>query len=312
MKKGLDKLVGMRREKARARIDIAACGKMGEVFPHTLLEGVGGTGKTALALAIAEELGYYCVVTEAAAMKTREHIIKRIQVANAKALQLQRPLLLFVDEVQRLSEPQQEVFYYPMDRKEPRIILPTETVSLQPFTLMAATTRRDELDQASFVKRFGNIWRITRYSVDDLVVILDMYFKSQNMVCEYEHVYFIASRSLGIPRQALRLGEKVRNVFLASNSVKFTMAHCERAIQLEGIDPLGLEELHIEYLRILADSPGPRGIGGIAGRLGQQVEVIEETVEPVLLELGMIDRTARGRMIMNRGLNHLNERHEKI
>jgi Holliday junction DNA helicase RuvB len=311
MKKGLDKLVGMRREKARARIDIAACLKTGEVFPHTLLEGVGGTGKTALALAIAEELGYYSIVTEAAALKTREQVIQRLRSAHAAAEQSGKPLLLFIDEVQRFSEPQQEVFYYPLDRRDPRILLPTETIHLAPFTLMAATTRRDELDEASFVKRFGNIWQIHRYCLDDLIVILAGYFQAMNIKARYEHTSYLAKRSLGIPRQALRLAGKVRNVFLASNHATLTMAHCQLAIKLEGIDPIGLEELHVEYLRILAESPGPRGVGGIAGRLGQQVEVIEETVEPTLLHLGMMDRTSRGRVIMPKGLKHLETFHKK-
>jgi Holliday junction DNA helicase RuvB len=174
---------------------------------------------------------------------------------------------------------------------------------------MAATTRRDELDQASFVKRFGNIWRVGRYSVNDLITILHKYFESQGVDTNYPHLEYIAKRCLGIPRQAKRLAEKVRNVFLASHASELTLVHCQLAIRLEGIDPIGLEELHVEYLRILADTPGPRGVGGIAGRLGQQVEVIEETVEPILLSLGMIDRTSRGRMITPNGQKHLAVHH---
>jgi len=306
---GLDDLVGMRREKARARIDIAACKRTGETFPHSLLTGIGGVGKTALALAIAEELGYYSIVTEAAALKTKAQIDQRLFSANESALSAGKPLLLFVDEAQRLSRPQQEVFYYPMDRGDPRIIESTGTVHLSPFTLMAATTRRDALDQGSFVKRFGNIWQIRRYSVDDLLVILNKYFESQGIDADYEHLKYMAKRCLGVPRQAKRLAEKVRNVFLASSNTKLTLGHCEMAMRLEGIDNVGLEELHLEYLKMLADASGPRGIGGIAGRLGQQVEVIEEIAEPTLLHLGFIDRTSRGRMITPRGEQHLERYH---
>lgn len=312
MKRGLEQLIGMRREKARARIDIAATKRAGEVFPHTLLEGCGGTGKTALALAIAEELHYYSVVTEAAALKTREQIIKRLISAHDEAKQAGKPLLLFVDEVHRLSITLQEVFYYPMDRKEPRITTPTGVVHFKPFTLMAATTRRDELDQASFVKRFGNIWHVTRYSEVDIAKIVNGYFEKQKIRIGYQECRYIASRSLGVPRQALRLSEKVRNVFYASNSRRLDLRHCDVAIDLEGIDPIGLDELSVRYLKILAESPSPRGIGGLAGRLGQQTEVIEGTVEPILLELGMIDRTAKGRMLTPAGKSHLNEFHEKV
>jgi Holliday junction DNA helicase RuvB len=311
MKRGLDKLIGMRREKARARIDILACKRAREVFPHTLLEGVGGTGKTALALAIAEELNYYSVITEAAALKTREQIIKRLSGAHDEANSENKHLLLFVDEVHRLSIVLQEVFYYPMDRKEPRITVPTGVIHFKPFTLMAATTRRDELDQASFVKRFGNIWRVERYDEGDIMRIIKLYFNAQKIRIDYRCCEYLASRSLGIPRQALRLAEKARNVCLASMGHQLTLAHCQTAIRLEGIDPAGLDELSVHYLQILSESPSPRGLGGLAGRLGQQADMIEGTVEPILLELSFVDRTAKGRMITCRGKRHL-ERFHKI
>lgn len=309
MKRGLEKLVGMRREKSRARIDIAACKRAGEVFPHTLLEGCGGTGKTALGLAIAEELNYYSVVTEAAALKTREQVIKRLVSAHEEARQARKPLLLFVDEVHRLSITLQEVFYYPMDRKDPRITLSTGVMKFKPFTLMAATTRRDELDQASFVKRFGNIWRVTRYHQIDVAKIVASYFKTQGIFIGFRECDFIASRSLGVPRQALRLAEKVRNVFYASGSKQLNVHHCEVAIHLEGIDPIGLDEKSVQYLEILSDSSSPRGLGGLAGRLGEQADVIEGTVEPILMELGFVDRTSRGRLLTRAGRKHLERFH---
>lgn len=111
-KYGLSKLIGMRREKARARIDIAACKKTGEPFPHTLLEGVGGTGKTALALAIAEELCYHSVITEAAALKTREQIIKRLISSHEEARRAGKPLLFFIDAGSFLLSDGQERFLY--------------------------------------------------------------------------------------------------------------------------------------------------------------------------------------------------------
>jgi Holliday junction DNA helicase RuvB len=307
---GLNSLIGMRREKTRAKIDIAVCRKLNEVFPHTLITGCGGTGKTALALAIAEELRYHSVITEAAALKTRTSIIQRLVSAHEEALKVGKPLLLFIDEVHRLSISLQEVFYYPMDRDNPRITLASGIVTFKPFTLMAATTRRDELDQASFVKRFSNIWRIERYHKNDILKIIIGYFRQQSIPVGYLECDFIASRSLGIPRQALRLAEKVRNVFLASGSKELTIQHCEAAIKLEGIDSIGLDELSVRYLSILSKSSSPRGLGGLSGRLGQQAEVIEGTVEPILLELDFIDRTAKGRIITKAGREHLMKYHD--
>lgn len=174
---------------------------------------------------------------------------------------------------------------------------------------MAATTRRDELDQASFVKRFGNIWRVTRYCLDDIISIINIYLKSQKIDAPYDCCKYIAERSLGVPRQALRLAEKVRNVYLAKGHRRLLNSDCELAIKLEGIDPRGLDELSVRYLEILAESGTARGIGGLAGRLGQQAEVIEGTVEPILLELSFIDRTTKGRMISPKGKAHLEKYH---
>jgi Holliday junction DNA helicase RuvB len=295
--------------KARAQIDIQACLRMKEVFPHTLLEGPGGCGKTAFALAIAEELDYYSIVTEAASLRTRQQIIDCLTTAEHQAVKAGKPLLLFVDEVQRFSIPQQEVWYYPLDRKQPRITLSDKTIQLRPFTLIAATTRQDSLDQASFVKRFGNILNVQRFNEQDLRTIIKGYFNSQKILVSCFVLQYISQRSLGIPRQALRLAEKVRNFFLSSGEVSLGLHHCEAALKLEGLDDTGLSNLHIGYLQALLESGKPRGVVGIAGRLGQSVEIVSELIEPILLELGLIDRTARGRVITEGGRKYLAKFH---
>ena len=306
---GLDKLIGMRNLKARARIDIAACKKTREPFPHTLIDGLGGCGKSALAHAIAEELHYHQVKVEASALKKREDIIERLISAHEEAHCKNKKLLLFIDEVHRLSSPLQEVFYFPLDREQPHITTATGVTLLHPFTLVAATTRRDVLDQSSFVRRFGNIWRVSRFDIDDIVKIVYDYMRRNQIKASYECCRFIATRSLGIPRQAIRLSERVRNVFLAHNCQRLTTETCELAIKLEGIDPIGLDELSVHYLKILAQFSEPRGLGSLAGRLGEQKETLENMIEPVLLELGLIDRASRGRMITSDGLKHLEQYH---
>jgi Holliday junction DNA helicase RuvB len=295
----------------RARVDIQACNKVGEVFPHTLICSIGGLGKTSLALAIADELQYHSVVTEAAALKSREQIIKRLIDAHEAAALARKPLLFFIDEIHRLSIVMQEVFYFPMDRENPKIATSEGIVYFKPFTLIAATTRRDELDEESFVKRFGNVWQIARYCQDDIVLLIHDWFKDQGIELNYICCRSIAARSLGIPRQALRLAEKVRNVFLADGAVSLQIRHCEQAFHMEGIDALGLNELAIGYLRVLEDSTSARGLGALAGRLGQKPEVIEGTLEPVLLELAFIDRVSHGRLITPKGIAHLERYHRK-
>lgn len=111
---GLDKLVGLSREKQRFRVQLARCRKQGRVFNHTLLFGVGGTGKTALARAVAEELRYHLIEVEAAELKNRDAINNLLLASMSEANSHHKPLCLFIDEVHRLSKLQQEAFYYPM------------------------------------------------------------------------------------------------------------------------------------------------------------------------------------------------------
>ena len=303
---GLAALVGMRREKERARIDIAASALTGEPFGHTLLEGIGGCGKTAFARAIAEELGYHTIVVEGAALKTRDHVINRLVSAHEEAQSLGKRLLLFIDEVHRLSGPQQEVFYYPMDRVDPRITTANKTIHFKPFTLVAATTRKDILDQASFVNRFSNIWRISRFSVSDICMILTEHFTRKNMSYDLAILNVIAQRSLGIPRQALRLADKVINRTLSCGRCDIATEDCEVVFKLEGIDKNGLSELHIAYLQVLAEAQGqPRGLDGVAAAISEHRDVVAGTIEPTLLSLRLIDRSPRGRVITSKGLGYL-------
>ncbi len=307
-------LVGLPLEKERARIDIAACIKTGEVFPHTLLEGVGGTGKTALGKAIGVELGYYVDVIEASALKTRKQIISRLVGSTKEATRHGKRLLLFLDEAHRLSLPQQESFYYPMDKDDPYITTSDGDIHFPKFCLMAATTRRDMLDQASFVTRFDNVWRIKRYEEHWISEILLDWFVAHGMQIFTSELLMIARRCLGIPRQAIRLARKIRNYVLArGNEKRVTSADCEYVFRLEQIDAIGLTELHVRYLEELLGS-GDRAVGAraLAGKLGQHPDDIIGTVEPVLLSLDFIDLTASGRILKRLGGDHLRKHHPNI
>lgn len=300
-KKGLNSLVGLATEKRKCLINIKACRVTGEPFPSTLLWGIGGTGKTALARAIAEELNYYFVEREAFSLKSPEQIAEMLLGSNREAAD--RKLLLFVDEVHRLSIRLQEVFYYPM--KEWRIMSDGQYAKLKPFTLIAATTRKDMLDEASFVQRFQNIWEISRYHFDHICEIISKIFSDEKMFHGPEEVRAIASRCLGIPRQAANLAIKVRNHALSRNSR--TILHCdiEEVFLLEGIDYIGLSELHDRYLAaLLPQGSRPKGLVSLAGKLSQHEDVLVGTIEPILLSLGLIDIN-RGRILTEAGDLHL-------
>jgi len=162
----LNGLVGLADLKEKARICARSSYDRRVPFPHTLLHGIGGTGKTQFARAVAEELGYHFVEVEAAVFKTREGLVRCLTDSCAQAVSEGRTLLFFIDEIHRLGV-LQETLYYPM--REYRITSTSGChLDFPPFSLFGATTRMDKLDENSFVESFVNQWLLTRYDKLDI------------------------------------------------------------------------------------------------------------------------------------------------
>ncbi len=305
----LSSLIGLSREKRKAHILIRACARSGETFPHTLLHGIGGTGKTALARAIGDELGYYFVETHAAPFKRTELLFQALTESSRKAQHQGRPLLFFIDEIHRLNSALQESLYTAM--KEWWLAVTTGKHKIPPFTLFGATTRLDMLDENSFVKRFENNWEIRRYPLEEMAFIVADLLGRAGLRFGGEVSRMIAERCLGIPRIAVNLSNMVRNMALASDSEIITPAHVLSTFELEEIDVLGLHPIHQRYLQILNASlvngkHTPLGIGAISAKMRQPEDGVKGSVEPILLEMDMVAPTPRGRIITNKGSAYLN------
>ena len=300
---GLDNLVGLVSEKKKARIEIAAAKVTGEPIGHVLLSGLGGTGKTQFSRSISEELGGFFVEQEAFSLKKPDDISDLIISSNREAVNLRRKLILFIDEVHRLTLRLQEVFYYPM--KEWRISTKRGYVNLAPFTLIAATTRKDMLDDASFIQRFPNQWEIKRYHVDHICEIIRRIFIKEKIVAGPSEIQLIANRCLGIPRQANNLAIKIRNYVLSQGRRVVREPDIEYVFSLEKIDSIGLSETHQQYLHELLNANGvPKGVKALAGKLSLHEESIVGSIEPILLTLGFID-ICHGRILTEAGRQHL-------
>jgi Holliday junction DNA helicase RuvB len=289
-------------------VAIRACSRSGDVFPHTLLTGVGGTGKTAFARAIGDELNYHFVETHAAAFKKREQLFEALVHYSQEADRFSKPLLFFLDEVHGLRLNLQESLYSIM--KEWWI--PTERGKqfIPPFTLIAATTRFDMLDANSFVTRFPNTWEIERYSKEDIATIVAYEFDKKGMRYDVSVLYNIAGRCLGIPRIAVTLAEKVRTTALSSGTETITIDHCWRTFAREEIDEIGLQPIHMKYLKILAASEvngklTPLGIGSIASKMRRHEDMVKGSIEPILLEMSFVAPTPKGRMLTGLGSEYL-------
>ena len=301
----LNDLVGLTEEKKRAYIAIKAARITGEPFGHTLLTSLGGLGKTSFGRAIAGELGYYFVEREAFSLRSPDQIAELIISSNKDAYQSGKKLFLFIDEVHRLTLKMQEVFYYPM--KEWKVSYQHNYVDLHPFTLVAATTRKDMLDDASFVQRFINQWEIKRYTNTEICQIIGTIFYREKISCDDYDIHGIAARCLGIPRQANNLALKVRNYVLSHDRRNVTAEDINAVFRIEHIDRIGLNDDHRRYLRELYKSDVPKGIKSLAGKLSMHEDTIVGTIEPVLLSLGFVD-ICRGRIITEQGRQHLEKK----
>lgn len=300
--KGLDELTGLIHLKKMIKRDIKACLAMNEVFPHTGLFGPGGLGKTTVAQAMSKDLGYYFVQVEGAAIKTRDQLIGLLRDADQRARCLKRHLLFFVDECHRLGS-MQEVLYYPMS--EWRVTTSQGSIGFKPFTLVAATTHPNML-MSSFTTRLQNQWYMEPYELWAIRRIVASNLDEWGMSYDYDVVNKISLRSLGIPRNAIGLAKKVRNSVLAQNSKMMTSAACDETFALEGIDEIGLGPIHVRYLMELFNAQGvPKGLSAVAGRMGLSEDVVSGSIEPVLLNLGLIDLSCRGRVLTPKGHLHL-------
>ncbi len=303
----LSSLIGLSHIKEKARILIGASQNTGEIFPHTLLHGVGGTGKTDIARAIGSELGYYFVETHAAAYKDRASLLTAIIRHNKCAGDVGKPLLFFVDETHRLRTLLQEALYSALAEWW----LPTAggRVHLQPFTFMGATTRLDMLDANSFLTRCENVWEVERYSETELAMIVAQVLSGLKIGFTREVTLAISKRCLGIPRTAISLAKKARRIPISEGRAELTEADVERMFIMERIDELGLNPDHHRYLGILAGTKrngdyAAMGIGALAAKMFQNVDAISGTVEPLLLALDFVACTARGRVITVKGSDY--------
>ena len=303
----LSSLIGLTREKRKAQLLIRACANSGETFPHTLLYGIGGTGKTEFARRVGTELGYHFVETHAAAFKKREILFDALIEQSNEAKRVGRDLLFFIDEIHRLTLILQEALYQAM--KEWWIPTPSGRLQIPPFTLFGATTRFDMLDSNSFVTRFGNVWEIQRYELAEVAAIVAGELSKHGLGFTSEVSHEIAKRCLGIPRNAVNLANKVRIAAISQGSREVTLAHTRFTFDLEQIDSYGLQPVHHRYLRILKQSRAggqylPLGVGAIAAKMRQPEDVIKGSVEPILLEMDFVGPTPRGRVLTDLGAEY--------
>lgn len=303
--KRLADYIGQPAVKDNLEIFIEAAKRRNEPLDHVLFYGPPGLGKTTLAGVIATEMGVSLRITSGPA-------IGRAGDLAAILTNLEENDVLFIDEIHRLNRSVEEVLYSAMEDYAIDIIIgkgPSARslrLDIPKFTLIGATTRAGSLS-APLRDRFGVISKFELYSKEDLMKILERSCGILNVESDDEALEAMAARSRGTPRVANRMLKRVRDFSQVKGDGHIDMEIAQKAFDALGVDALGLEGLDREILKLIIDRfhGGPVGIETIAAATGEERVTIEDVYEPYLIQLGLLNRTPKGRTVTDRAYAHL-------
>ena len=303
--KTLGEFVGQEAARENLRVFIEAARSRGEAMDHVLFFGPPGLGKTTLAQIVAREMGVGFRATSGP-------VIGKTGDLAALLTNLEPNDVLFIDEIHRLNPVVEEVLYPAMEDRALDLIIGegpsarSVRIDLPPFTLIGATTRQGLLT-TPLRDRFGIPVRLNFYTVEELERVVTRGAAKLGVDVDPAGAREIARRARGTPRVAGRLLRRVRDFAHVAGDGTVTADVADKALTRLEVDSLGLDAMDRRYLTMIADiyAGGPVGVETLAAGLAEPRDTIEDVVEPFLIQLGLVARTARGRCLNDGGWKHL-------
>ncbi len=303
--KKLDDYVGQDKIKENLKVYIEAAKQREEPLDHTLLYGPPGLGKTTLSAIIANEMNANIRITSGPAIEKQGDLAALLTNLNPGDV-------LFIDEIHRLNRSVEEILYPAMEDFSLDIIIgkgPSARsirLDLPKFTLIGATTKAGSLS-SPLRDRFGIISRLEMYTPSQLEAIVKRSASILNIEITDKGAKEIASRSRGTPRIANRLLKRVRDFAQVKNDGVITDEIADLALNSLEVDKIGLDNNDKRYLETILKkfAGGPVGLDTIASVIGEDVDTVEDVIEPYLMQIGFINRTPRGRSATQLAYNHL-------
>ena len=267
-----------------------------EAFPHTLMFGPGGTGKTLLTELIAKELCTECHVELA-------QNIGNIGQMQGLLMMLEAGHILLIDEIHQMNESVQVCLYRAIEEQKLFLGGNRDPIKLPAFTLIGATT--DEyLLTASMRDRFKILLRLSHYSDEEMSLLIGQRARRLGWQIDPNSVDELASRSRGVPRLAVRLLDSAKRVASAKASDMIERKHVDEMLHIEEIDAYGFDPVEQKYLQLVKESQGPVRLNVLATHLGLPKQTIE-MFERDFIRLGLITKGDKGRSLTPKGIEHL-------
>ena len=303
--KSISEFIGQSEARSNLRVFIESARRRNDAMDHTLFFGPPGLGKTTLAQIISRELGVNFKMSSGP-------VLAKAGDLAAILTNLETNDVLFIDEIHRLNPVVEEILYPALEDFELDLVIGegpaarTVRIELQPFTLVGATTRLGLLT-TPLRDRFGIPIRLQYYSDEELYQIVKLNTEKLGVASDENGAREIARRARGTPRIAGRLLRRVVDFVLVEGDGVLNKKIADHALSRLGVDNLGLDSAYRRYLRLIAEqySGGPVGIETLCAAISESRDALEEVIEPYLLQMGLIQRTPRGRMLANNGWKHL-------